>query len=51
MGAESTLICRQYFSSIFEDQLIISVLNGCHVIIFESHGILGEDFLVFIVLQ
>jgi hypothetical protein len=51
MDAESTLFCGQYFSLILEDQLIISVLNGCHIIIFECHGVLGEDFLVFSVLQ
>jgi len=51
MGAESTVLWRHIFSSILKVQLIMSVLDGCHVIIFEIHCVLGEYLLVFSVLQ
>jgi hypothetical protein len=41
VDAESTLCCRHYFKLILEDQLIISVLDCCYDLIFESHGVLG----------
>jgi hypothetical protein len=51
MDAASAVFCRHYFSSILGGQLIVSILDGCHVIILESHDGLGEDFLVFSVLH